>query len=172
MTTRASFEEEKKESENILLKIGSSFERDVMKSSDEERDAALGVPAADFAAPSNTSSREDNHPVDKKQTVRQRVRSIMWDTLDRSPEERRLIAKIDFFILTWASLTYFSKNLNTNNLCTCTSHMVFPTSPFLFPRRRGGGDFSSWNRVHTQDNIWVGANQRGRVMKPMRTSPE
>lgn len=41
----------------------------------------------------------------------------MWDSLDRSPEERRLIAKIDFFILTWAGFTYFSKNLNTNNIC-------------------------------------------------------
>ncbi|KAF4960739.1 hypothetical protein FSARC_10368 [Fusarium sarcochroum] len=47
---------------------------------------------------------------------KKRIREIFWDTLDRSPEERRMIAKLDFFILTWASLAYFSKNLNTNNL--------------------------------------------------------
>lgn len=48
---------------------------------------------------------------------RQRIKSIVWDSLDRSPEERKFIAKIDFFILTWAGFTYFSKNLNTNNIC-------------------------------------------------------
>lgn len=118
MITWASFEEEKNR-ESIPSIVGLSFDKFGMKSSDEERDAALGVPAADFAAPS-TSSRDDS-PVEKKQTVHQRIRSIVWDTLDRSPEERRFIAKIDFFILTWASLTYFSKNLNTNNLCMCIS---------------------------------------------------
>lgn len=48
---------------------------------------------------------------------------MVWDTLDRSPEERRFLAKLDFFILSWASLTYFSKNLNTNNVC-----MQFPST--------------------------------------------
>lgn len=56
---------------------------------------------------------------EKKNSLRQRIKSIVWDTLDRSPEERRFLAKIDFFILTWAGLTYFSKNLNTNNICKC-----------------------------------------------------
>lgn len=50
-------------------------------------------------------------------SLRQKLRRIVWDSLDRSPEERKLIAKIDFFILTWAGFTYFSKNLNTNNVC-------------------------------------------------------
>ncbi|KAI3396765.1 hypothetical protein diail_11665, partial [Diaporthe ilicicola] len=54
-------------------------------------------------------------PLEKK-SLRTRIRAVVWDTLDRSPEERRFIAKIDFFILTWAGFTYFSKNLNTNNL--------------------------------------------------------
>ncbi|KAL3417364.1 major facilitator superfamily transporter [Phlyctema vagabunda] len=45
-----------------------------------------------------------------------RVREIVWDSLDRSPEERKLINKIDWFILTWAGFTYFSKNLNQNNV--------------------------------------------------------
>ncbi|KAL4778526.1 major facilitator superfamily domain-containing protein [Aspergillus varians] len=45
-----------------------------------------------------------------------RVKRVIWDTFDYPPEERRLIFKIDFFILTWASFSYFSKNLNQNNL--------------------------------------------------------
>lgn len=68
----------------------------------------------------STSLRDEEAPTEKK-TLRQRIRGIVWDTLDRSPEERKFLAKIDFFILTWASLTYFSKNLNTNNICMRTT---------------------------------------------------
>lgn len=46
-----------------------------------------------------------------------RWREIIWDSLNRDPAERRLISKIDFFILTWAGLSYFSKNLNSGNVC-------------------------------------------------------
>ncbi|KAL3463245.1 major facilitator superfamily domain-containing protein [Aspergillus heterothallicus] len=55
---------------------------------------------------------QDAKPV----SLRKRLRRVIWDTLDHSPEERRLMFKIDFFILTWASFSYFSKNLNQNNL--------------------------------------------------------
>lgn len=56
-------------------------------------------------------------PQKQSLSLRQKIRNVVWDSLDRSPEERKLIAKIDFFILTWAGFTYFSKNLNTNNVC-------------------------------------------------------
>lgn len=52
-----------------------------------------------------------------KKSLRGRIKTIIWDSLDRTPEERRLISKIDFFILTWAGLSYFSKNLNSGNIC-------------------------------------------------------
>ncbi|KAH8670149.1 putative pantothenate transporter [Tricladium varicosporioides] len=52
----------------------------------------------------------------EKKPLRHRIREIVWDSLDRSPEERKLIFKLDIFILTWAGFTYFSKNLNSNNL--------------------------------------------------------
>lgn len=74
----------------------------------------------------SSSDGETQAPVEKK-TLHQRIRSIVWDTLERSPQERRFLAKIDFFILTWAGFTYFSKNLNTNNVCT------FPKE--VLPRR-------------------------------------
>lgn len=51
----------------------------------------------------------------EKKPLKRRNREILWDSIDRTPEERWFIHKIDFFILTWASLSYFSKNLNTNN---------------------------------------------------------
>lgn len=70
--------------------------------------------------PISTSSANERAPAETK-TLWQRFKGVVWDTLDRSPEERRLLAKVDFFILTWAGLTYFSKNLNTNNVCECIS---------------------------------------------------
>lgn len=68
------------------------------------------------ASPVDSSSSDEETPVEKK-SLRRRIRAVVWDSFERSPEERRFIAKIDFFILTWAGFTYFSKNLNTNNIC-------------------------------------------------------
>jgi ACS family pantothenate transporter-like MFS transporter len=61
-------------------------------------------------------SPERSLPEKKKQPLKRRIREILWDSFDRTPEERWFVHKIDFFILTWASLSYFSKNLNTNNI--------------------------------------------------------
>jgi ACS family pantothenate transporter-like MFS transporter len=61
-------------------------------------------------------SPEHSLPDEKKNPLKRRIREILWDSFDRTPEERWFIHKIDFFILTWASLSYFSKNLNTNNV--------------------------------------------------------
>lgn len=39
---------------------------------------------------------------DQKQvplTFRRRLKQIIWDTLDYTPEERKFVSKIDFFIL-------------------------------------------------------------------------
>ncbi|KAK1991374.1 major facilitator superfamily transporter [Colletotrichum falcatum] len=43
-------------------------------------------------------------------------RSYVWDTLDKSPEERKLMFKLDAVILTFASLGYFIKNLDQINI--------------------------------------------------------
>ncbi|KAJ4388895.1 hypothetical protein N0V93_006356 [Gnomoniopsis smithogilvyi] len=80
--------------------------RDKMKDSDED-----GYNVTPVELPEHLPSSQK-----QRLPLRQKIRSIIWDSLDRSPEERKLIAKIDFFILTWAGFTYFSKNLNTNNV--------------------------------------------------------
>lgn len=36
-----------------------------------------------------------------------RIKSILWDSLDYSPEERKFISKIDFFILYGSSHPYY-----------------------------------------------------------------
>jgi MFS transporter, ACS family, pantothenate transporter len=43
-------------------------------------------------------------------------RSYIWDTFDKSPEERRFLFKLDGVILTLASLGYFIKYLDQVNI--------------------------------------------------------
>ncbi|KAI1429595.1 MFS general substrate transporter [Xylaria sp. FL1777] len=43
-------------------------------------------------------------------------RSYIWDTFDKSPEERRFLTKLDAIVLTLASLGYFIKNLDQVNI--------------------------------------------------------
>ena len=42
--------------------------------------------------------------------------SYLWDTLDKPPEERRFLFKLDAAILTFASLGYFIKYLDQSNI--------------------------------------------------------
>lgn len=43
-------------------------------------------------------------------------RSYIWDSLDKSPEERRFLFKLDAAVLTFASLGYFIKYLDQINI--------------------------------------------------------
>ena len=42
--------------------------------------------------------------------------SYVWDTFDKSPEERKFLFKLDTALLTFASLGYFIKYLDQANL--------------------------------------------------------
>lgn len=50
------------------------------------------------------------------QKPKKRWVSYIWDTLDKSPEERRFLFKLDAAILTFASLGYFIKYLDQVNI--------------------------------------------------------
>ena len=63
-----------------------------MVSSDLDKDEAQ------TAVTKPLSLDEPKGPTTKRFSTH-RIREIVWDSLDRTPEERRLIAKIDFFIL-------------------------------------------------------------------------
>lgn len=45
-------------------------------------------------------------------TPKRTWRSYLWDTFDKSPEERHFLFKLDAVILTFASLGYFIKYLD------------------------------------------------------------
>lgn len=42
--------------------------------------------------------------------------SYLWDSLDKSPEERKFLFKLDAAVLTFACLGYFIKALDQNNI--------------------------------------------------------
>lgn len=56
----------------------------------------------------------------KKLPLRKRIASVIWDSLDKSPEERRFIAKIDFWILSYCTISYWGKYMCQQNVCSPT----------------------------------------------------
>lgn len=66
---------------------------------------------------SSTTELESDHPeAGVKKTLRKRIAAVLWDSLDKSPEERRLVFKLDWYILTYVCLAYFVKYLDQTNV--------------------------------------------------------
>ncbi|KAI1336001.1 pantothenate transporter liz1 [Xylariaceae sp. FL0016] len=61
-----------------------------------------------------SSSTESSLPI--ATSPKKTWRSYLWDTFDKSPEERRFLFKLDTVILTFASLGYFIKYLDQVNV--------------------------------------------------------
>lgn len=53
-----------------------------------------------------------------KATFGKRILAVIWDSLDKSPKERALIAKLDWFILSYVCVAYFVKYLDQTNVRT------------------------------------------------------
>lgn len=51
-----------------------------------------------------------------QETPKRSWKSYLWDTFDKSPEERRFLFKLDFALMTLASLGYFIKYLDQVSL--------------------------------------------------------
>ncbi|KAH8666837.1 major facilitator superfamily domain-containing protein [Xylariales sp. PMI_506] len=45
-----------------------------------------------------------------------KVASVVWDSLDKSPEERKFLAKVDWWILSYCCISYFVKYLDQTNV--------------------------------------------------------
>ncbi|KAK8173475.1 pantothenate transporter [Phyllosticta citrichinensis] len=70
---------------------------------------------------SDAADREQGAPVSKtnavvKENVKYDWRSAIWDTFNKSPEERKFLFKLDAALLTFASLGYFIKYLDQANI--------------------------------------------------------
>ncbi|KAJ5690826.1 hypothetical protein N7462_005218 [Penicillium macrosclerotiorum] len=70
-----------------------------------------------MAVPSRAEEAIDNRSAAGVQrSPKRKWTSYIWDTFDKSPEERRLLFKLDSAILTFASLGYFIKYLDQTNI--------------------------------------------------------
>jgi hypothetical protein len=47
---------------------------------------------------------------------KQKARAVIWDSLDKPPEERKFLAKIDWWILSYCCVGYFVKYLDQTNV--------------------------------------------------------
>ncbi|TPX13586.1 uncharacterized protein E0L32_006057 [Thyridium curvatum] len=62
----------------------------------------------------DTSEGGDHRP--KKDTLKRKILRVIWDSLDKSPEERRFVAKADWWIMTYVCVAYFVKYLDQTNI--------------------------------------------------------
>lgn len=97
---------------------------------DHEKDPAHVAPAeVAVVQPSDEKQHDHQQVVSKSEadlssqsavsvesTPKRTWRTYLWDTFDRSPEERRFLFKLDAVILTFASLGYFIKYLDQVNI--------------------------------------------------------
>jgi hypothetical protein len=58
-----------------------------------------------------------------KETPKRNWRSYIWDSLDKSPEERKFLFKLDSAVLTFASLGYLIKYLDQSNINSERLHL-------------------------------------------------
>lgn len=74
-----------------------------------------GPKAETFQVDSENRAEQDSQhhgPGPKKS----RLRRLLWDSLDKSPEERLFVNKADWFIVSYVCVGYFVKYLDQNNV--------------------------------------------------------
>jgi ACS family pantothenate transporter-like MFS transporter len=82
------------------------------------------LPDRDVFLTTNTMTKATDQEVQVHHTAvdvvqeqpKRRWQSYVWDYLDKSPEERRFLFKLDSAVLTFAYLGYFIKALDQNNI--------------------------------------------------------
>lgn len=52
----------------------------------------------------------------EKNTFGKKILRVIWDSLDKSPEERHFVAKVDCWIMTYVCVAYFVKYLDQTNV--------------------------------------------------------
>jgi hypothetical protein len=85
----------------------------------DQRDAdAESIKAGQLQEPHINEASSFEHDASDviKATPKHNWRSYIWDSLDKSPEERKFLFKLDAAVLTFASLGYFIKNLDQVNI--------------------------------------------------------
>jgi hypothetical protein len=87
-----------------------SFQNTVLHSIKRKIQGYTPLSTKDYTAMGQLDSATEERVVDQNETsvvqknVKKRWVSYIWDTFDKSPEERRFLTKLDAAILTFASL--------------------------------------------------------------------
>lgn len=93
---------------------------------DDTKTAATdGVKAVDDSLP--PSGSESSVVAAVQETPKRTWKSYIWDTFDKSPEERRFLFKLDAALMTIASLGYFIKYLD--QVSTSPSYEAIQANP-------------------------------------------
>jgi hypothetical protein len=75
------------------------------------------LPSADKeTASAIISSTDDDLGTPRQLPLSKRILGVIWDSLDKSPEERAFIAKADWWILSYCCIAYFVKYLDQTNV--------------------------------------------------------
>jgi ACS family pantothenate transporter-like MFS transporter len=77
-------------------------------------ETAKGLQSA--AIPRSTSDFEVGSRTPAKKSLSKRIQAVVWDSLDKDPVERKLIAKPDWWILSYVCIAYFVKYLDQTNV--------------------------------------------------------
>lgn len=73
----------------------------------------------------STSDEYDESPQQQeRRPLKKRILAVLWDTFDKSPEERKLIGKLDWWILSYCCIAYFVKYLDQTNVSEQKSQQV------------------------------------------------
>lgn len=80
----------------------------------------MGNPKDGAQVSISRGSTEANEPIETEigtsVTPKNSWKNFLWDTWELPPEERWLLFKVDAFVLTFASIGYFLKNIDQTNV--------------------------------------------------------
>lgn len=98
---------------------------------DQPPSPVLGKDAASINMSAGTTDDFDGL---QRRPWSKRILAVIWDSLDKAPEERAFIAKIDWWILSYCCIAYFVKYLDQTNVSLSVysgSPEVWFCTPFL-----------------------------------------
>ncbi|CAG8971592.1 hypothetical protein HYALB_00007984 [Hymenoscyphus albidus] len=84
-----------------------------------DNSGATAGPNSTVVTPSESTPSqrgEDDRQPQGKQPLSKRGLAVIWDSLDKTPKERALIAKLDWWILIYVCGAYFVKYLDQTNV--------------------------------------------------------
>lgn len=85
-----------------------------------EQDSSLKQEVQTYTSKPNGSDienvMEDYDNCENKKSLKKRILGIVWDSLDKPPEERKFIAKVDTWIMSYVCVAYFVKYLDQTNV--------------------------------------------------------